>query len=96
MQELTRGAVSALHNNNRDELKEDPILQVLNIKTLQSNGVNRHRYVPCPLFENLGVLDLGLTCRLFYSLPESSFPMVPTLCKVCDGKSQCSFIDCVY
>lgn len=46
MQELTRGAVSALHNNNRDELKEDPILQVLNIKTLQSNGVNRHRYVP--------------------------------------------------
>ncbi|CDH49356.1 replication factor-a protein 1 [Lichtheimia corymbifera JMRC:FSU:9682] len=45
MQELTRGAVSALHNNNRDELKEDPILQVLNIKTLQSNGVNRHRII---------------------------------------------------
>lgn len=45
MQQLTRGAVNALHNNNRDELKEDPILQVLNIKTLQSNGVNRHRII---------------------------------------------------
>lgn len=48
MQQLTRGAVNALHNNNRDELKEDPILQVLNIKTLQSNGVNRHRYERVP------------------------------------------------
>lgn len=48
MQQLTRGAVNALHNNNRDELKEDPILQVLNIKTLQSNGVNRHRYEHVP------------------------------------------------
>ncbi|KAI9314631.1 hypothetical protein BX666DRAFT_1968809 [Dichotomocladium elegans] len=42
---LTRGAAKALYTDDRTQIQGDPLLQVINIKTVQNFGVNRHRVI---------------------------------------------------